>query len=77
MVAVVTLLPVVPSSLRGAESSRFDLNGFAAYAQLRLPQVAEAFAHLGFPDCFGWSSRGPKLLGMVVALVLLMARAGS
>jgi hypothetical protein len=26
--------------------------GFTAYAQLRLPQVAEAFAHLGFPDYF-------------------------
>ena len=26
--------------------------GFTAYAQLRLPQVAEAFTHLGFPDYF-------------------------
>ena len=25
---------------------------FTAYAQLRLPQVAEAFTHLGFPDYF-------------------------
>ena len=24
--------------------------GFTAYAQLRLPQVAAAFTHLGFPD---------------------------
>ena len=24
--------------------------GFTAYAQLRLPQVAEMFTHLGFPD---------------------------
>ena len=23
--------------------------GFTAYAQLRLPQVAQAFTHLGFP----------------------------
>ena len=26
--------------------------GFTAYAQLRLPQVAQAFTHLGFPDYF-------------------------
>jgi hypothetical protein len=26
--------------------------GFTAYAQLRLPQVAEAFTNLGFPDYF-------------------------
>ena len=26
--------------------------GFTAYAQLRLPQVAEMFTHLGFPDYF-------------------------
>ena len=25
---------------------------FTAYAQLRLPQVAEMFTHLGFPDYF-------------------------
>ena len=25
---------------------------FTAYAQLNLPQVAEAFTHLGFPDYF-------------------------
>jgi hypothetical protein len=25
---------------------------FTAYAQLKLPQVAAAFAHLGFPDYF-------------------------
>jgi hypothetical protein len=26
--------------------------GFTGYAQLRLPQVAAAFTHLGFPDYF-------------------------
>jgi len=26
--------------------------GFTAYAQLRLPQVAEAFTHFGFPTYF-------------------------
>ena len=33
---------------------------FTAYAQLRLPEVAEAFTHLGFPAYSGWSSRGPS-----------------
>ena len=32
---------------------------FTAYAQLRLPQVAEAFTHLGFPAYF----RGGALVG--------------
>jgi hypothetical protein len=47
--------------------------GFTAYAQLRLPQVADAFAHLGFPvvvrvipllasvACFEWCLRGANL----------------
>ena len=37
--------------------------GFTAYAQLRLPQVAEMFTHLGFPDYSAWSSRGPSSSG--------------
>lgn len=42
---------------------------FTAYAQLRLPQVAEAFAHpVAFPATSGWSSRWPKLAGVVVLL---------
>ena len=37
---------------------------FTAYAQLSLPQVAEAFAHMGFPPYFrvelpSWAS-GPR-----------------
>lgn len=35
---------------------------FTAYAELRLPQVAEAFLHLGFPAYFGQSSPGPSSL---------------
>src|SRR4051812_19216659 len=42
---------------------------FTAYAQLRLPQVAEAFTHLGFPDYFRVELSLAKLLG--VALMLL------
>lgn len=43
--------------------------GFTAYAQLSLPQVAEAFAHLGFPDYFRVQLSLAKLAG--VALLLL------
>jgi hypothetical protein len=41
---------------------------FTAYAQLRLPQVAEAFTHLGFPGYFRVELSLAKLLG-VAALV--------
>src|SRR5216110_2588650 len=42
--------------------------GFTAYAQLRLPQVAAAFAHLGFPDYFRVELSWAKLLGVVLLL---------
>src|SRR6478736_3596546 len=42
--------------------------GFTAYAELRLPQVAEAFAHLGFPDYFRVELSWAKLLGVVILL---------
>ena len=48
--------------------------GFTAYAQLRLPQVAEAFAHLGFPDYFRLELAWAKLLGVVVLLAPMPAR---
>ncbi len=41
---------------------------FTAYAQLRLPQVAQSFKHLGFPDYFRVELALFKLAG-VVALV--------
>ena len=37
--------------------------GFTAYAQLTLPQVAEAFTRLGFPDYFRMELTWAKLLG--------------
>ena len=37
---------------------------FTAYAQLRLPQVAEAFTHLGFPAYFRVELSWAKLLGI-------------
>ncbi|MBV9493200.1 MAG: DoxX family protein [Acidobacteria bacterium] len=41
---------------------------FTAYAQLRLPQVAAAFAHLGFPDYFRIELSLAKLLGVLLLL---------
>src|SRR5262245_59537966 len=48
--------------------------GFTAYAQLSLPQVAEAFAHLGFPDYFRVELAWAKLFGVVVLLAPVPAR---
>jgi hypothetical protein len=48
--------------------------GFTAYAQLRLPQVAEAFTHLGFPDFFRVELALAKLLGVVLLLAPVPAR---
>jgi hypothetical protein len=42
--------------------------GFTAYAQLRLPQVAAAFTHLGFPDYFRVQLSWAKLLGLGLLL---------
>jgi hypothetical protein len=39
---------------------------FTAYAQLRLPQVAEAFTHLGFPAYFRIELSWAKLVGVVL-----------
>jgi hypothetical protein len=41
---------------------------FTAYAQLRLPQVAQAFTHLGFPAYFRVELSWAKLLGVVLIL---------
>jgi hypothetical protein len=43
--------------------------GFTAYAQLRLPQVAEAFVHLGFPDYFRIELSWLKFAGIAVLLL--------
>jgi hypothetical protein len=42
--------------------------GFTAYAQLRLPQVAESFIHLGFPAYFRVELAWAKLLGVLLML---------
>jgi hypothetical protein len=43
--------------------------GFTAYAQLRLPQVAEAFTHLGFPDYFRVELSWLKIAGILVLVM--------
>jgi hypothetical protein len=48
--------------------------GFTAYAQLQLPQVAEAFTHLGFPDYFRVGLSWAKLVGIVLLLAPVPAR---
>src|SRR5260370_1842860 len=47
---------------------------FTAYAELRLPQVAEAFTHLGFPPYFRVELSWAKLLGVVLLLLPVPAR---
>jgi DoxX-like family len=47
---------------------------FTAYAQLRLPQVAEAFTHLGFPAYFRVELSWAKFLGVVLLLAPVPAR---
>jgi hypothetical protein len=47
---------------------------FTAYAQLCLPQVAQAFTHLGFPAYFRVELSWAKLLGVVLLLAPVPAR---
>jgi hypothetical protein len=48
--------------------------GFTAYAQLRLPQVAQAFTHLGFPAYFRVELSWAKLLGVALLLAPVPSR---
>ena len=47
---------------------------FTAYAQMSLPQVAEQFAHLGFPAYFRVELSFAKLLGVLVLMTPVPAR---
>src|SRR6476620_12700196 len=49
-------------------------SSFTAWAQLQLPQVAEAFTHLGFPAYFRVELTWAKLLGVALLLVPVPAR---
>lgn len=48
--------------------------GFTAFAQLTLPQVAEAFAHLGFPDHFRILLSWAKLAGIALLVLPVPSR---
>ena len=48
--------------------------GFTAYAQLKLPQVADMFTHLGFPAYFRVELSWAKLIGVAVLLAPVPAR---
>jgi len=48
--------------------------GFTAFAQLRLPQVAAAFTHLGFPAYFRVELSWAKFIGIVLLLAPVPAR---
>src|SRR5436853_6434295 len=48
--------------------------GFTAYAELRLPEVAQAFTHLGFPAYFRVELSWAKLAGVVLLVAPLPAR---
>jgi hypothetical protein len=48
--------------------------GFTAYAELRLPQVADAFTHLGFPAYFRVELSWAKFLGIALLLAPVPAR---
>jgi DoxX-like family len=47
---------------------------FTAYAQMRLPQVAGEFSHLGFPAYFRVELAWAKLLGVLLILMPVPAR---
>jgi hypothetical protein len=47
---------------------------FTAYAQLRLPQGAEAFTHLGFPAYFRVELSWAKVLGLILLLAPVSVR---
>jgi len=47
---------------------------FTAYAQLKLPQVAAAFAHLGFPAYFRIELSWAKLIGIALLLTPVPVR---
>jgi hypothetical protein len=47
---------------------------FTAYAQLRLPQVSQAFLRLGFPDYFRVELSCAKLVGVALLLLPMPSR---
>jgi hypothetical protein len=74
-VVVPEITPKVVTILYWTVTALFCLQmGFTAYAQLRFPEVATAFTHLGFPDYFRVELSWAKLLGVVLLLAPVPAR---
>jgi DoxX-like family len=48
--------------------------GFTAFAQLKLPQVAQAFVHLGFPEYFRIELSWAKFAGVFALLAPVSSR---
>lgn len=70
--AVVATAPKATTIAYWTVTALFCLQmGFTAYAQLYLPEVAQAFTHLGFPDYF----RVELSLAKFVGIALLAAPA--
>ncbi len=62
-------IPKTDAIIYWTATALFSLQmSFTAYAELRLPQVAEAFTHLGFPDYFRVELSWAKLLGVILIL---------
>jgi len=73
--AAVKTSPRATASVYWMATALFCLQmSFTAYAQLRLPQVAAAFVHLGFPAYFRVELSWAKLLGVVLMLAPVPAR---
>src|SRR5215471_19293853 len=73
--AAVTTTPKAKTIAYFAVTALFCLQmAFTAYAQLNLPQVADAFAHLGFPDYFRVELAWAKIVGIVLLLAPVPAR---
>lgn len=67
--------PKTAKAIYWTATALFSLQmGFTAYAQLTLPQVADSFRHLGFPDYFRTQLACAKLLGISVLLAPVPAR---
>jgi hypothetical protein len=73
--AVARTSPKAATIIYWAVTAVFSLQmTFTAYAQLRLPAVAEAFAHLGFPAYFRVELSLAKLFGVLLLLLPVPAR---
>lgn len=73
--AVVATTPKATTIAYWTVTALFCLQmGFTAYAQLTLPEVAQAFTHLGFPDYFRVELSLAKFAGIALLVAPVPAR---